>query len=191
MPAPAKFAHIVYKTHNFDEMIEWYVNVFDARVQNKTDSLAFLTYDDEHHRFAFLNLGPKEDGSDSSTENLSLDPSTQGVHHVAYTWNTLDELLAQYKLMKSLGNNPVMCLRHGPTLSIYYADPDGNGMEFQIDLLPVEDANAFMESDTFHANPIGESFDPEDLLAAQSEGKSLIKMVLRSDQTEPEEGLTV
>ena len=58
MVAPSKFAHVVFNTHRYDEMIDWYAGVFEARVQHRDDRLAFLTYDDEHHRFAFVNLGP-------------------------------------------------------------------------------------------------------------------------------------
>lgn len=56
--APSKFAHVVYKTHKFDELIDWYIKVFNAKVQHRDDRLAFLTYDAEHHRFAFVNLVP-------------------------------------------------------------------------------------------------------------------------------------
>jgi hypothetical protein len=46
------------------------------------------------------------------------------------------------------------------TLSLYYRDPDGNGLEFQIDLMRADDANEFMSGPAFAANPIGEPFDP-------------------------------
>ncbi|MEM7017122.1 MAG: VOC family protein [Pseudomonadota bacterium] len=187
MPAPSKFAHIVYRTHQFDKMIEWYTKVFDAKVQNQGDRLAFLTYDEEHHRFAFLNLGDDE----SALPELSMASKKTGVHHVAYTWDTLDGLLDQYVWMKELECMPTFCVRHGPTLSMYYADPDNNGLEFQVDLLNVEDANNFLESDSFNANPIGEPFEPEDLLAARDAGKSLKDFLLRSDQTLPEAGFAV
>jgi hypothetical protein len=48
-------------------------------------------------------------------------------------------------------------LRHGPTLSMYYADPDDNQLEFQIDLLDADAANAIMRSAAFAANPIAVS----------------------------------
>jgi hypothetical protein len=37
-------------------MLAWYQTVFEARVQYQNPALAFLTYDDEHHRFAIANL---------------------------------------------------------------------------------------------------------------------------------------
>src|SRR3954452_3937593 len=58
MTPPTKFAHVVYNTHRYDEMIGWYTLVFEARIQHHDERLTFMTYDDEHHRFAFANLGP-------------------------------------------------------------------------------------------------------------------------------------
>lgn len=56
MVKPGRFAHVVYMTRRFDEMIDWYRNVFEADVVHQDAALAFLTYDDEYHRFAFANL---------------------------------------------------------------------------------------------------------------------------------------
>ncbi len=32
MTAPSSFCHVVYKTHRYNEMIEWYQRVFEARI---------------------------------------------------------------------------------------------------------------------------------------------------------------
>ena len=53
--APEKFAHVVLKTANYDAVIAWYATVLQARVAFRNDFIAFLTYDDEHHRVAVLN----------------------------------------------------------------------------------------------------------------------------------------
>ena len=56
MARPVKFAHVVYMTRRYEAMIAWYRDVFEAEIVNRDPALAFLTYDDEHHRFAFANL---------------------------------------------------------------------------------------------------------------------------------------
>ena len=56
MAPPTKLAHVVYMTRRYDEMISWYETVFEAKVQYQNPAFAFLTYDDEHHRFAFANM---------------------------------------------------------------------------------------------------------------------------------------
>ncbi len=177
MVAPSKFAHVVYYTHRYEEMIDWYQKVFEARVQHRDDNLAFLTYDDEHHRFAFRNLGPMPD-----PEPTTRSGNEPGVAHVAYTWRNLAELVDQYKKLKAFGVVPLRPIKHGMTLSMYYGDPDGNVMEFQIDLMNPDDANDFMASPSFEANPIGEKFDPDELVARYEAGLPLREQILRSDQ---------
>jgi hypothetical protein len=79
---------------------------------------------------------------------------------------------------------PSRPIRHGLTLSLYYRDPDGNGLEFQIDLMGTEAANEFMSGPAFAANPIGEPFDPDALAARLAEGKPVNDLIFRSDQAE-------
>ena len=84
---PAKFVHVVYRTRRFEEMIRWYEAVFDAKVQHRNPVLAFLTYDDEHHRFAFVNLAVlQREGTDTDRQG------SIGVDHVAYAYRSLSEL---------------------------------------------------------------------------------------------------
>lgn len=179
MAAPSKFAHVVFSTHRWSEMIDWYGRVFEGRIQHRGEHIAFLTYDDEHHRFAFIDLGPKPaDGAPAR------DPMAEGVHHLAYTWDGLGALVDTYKRLKASGIVPHRPIRHGFTLSMYYRDPDGNGLEFQIDLMDVAEANAFMAGPAFAANPIGELFDPEQLVARWDAGQPVDDLIFRSDQPE-------
>jgi len=41
MVKPVKFAHVVYQTRRFDEMIAWYRNVFEAEVVMKIQRSPF------------------------------------------------------------------------------------------------------------------------------------------------------
>ncbi len=178
MAAPSKFAHVVYQTHRFEEMVGWYKQVFEATVRHKDDKLAFLSYDDEHHRMAFLNLGPVANGA------APKKAQGVGVHHVAYTWKDLGELVDTYKRLKSYGVLPAVPIRHGLTLSLYYQDPDANMMEFQIDLMGMKAADEFMRGPAFAANPVGEPFDPAELAARYEAGQAVDDIVFRSDQEE-------
>ncbi|MEM8925617.1 MAG: VOC family protein [Actinomycetota bacterium] len=177
MVAPSKFAHVVYNTHRYDEMIEWYRFVFEADVVHRNPAIAFLTYDDEHHRFAFANMGPVPDGEETPSKRRGV-----GVNHVAYTFSDLGELVDHYERLKGRDIVPNAPVRHGMTLSMYYADPDGNSMEFQVDLMTADEATRFMESPAFEANPIGEPFDPDELLRRFRADDDLDDVVFRSDQ---------
>jgi catechol 2,3-dioxygenase-like lactoylglutathione lyase family enzyme len=165
MARPSKFAHVVYSTRRFDEMVDWYQRVFEATVVYQNPALAFLTYDDEHHRFAFANLSVLTPDSVPSEKR-----DNAGVNHVAYTYANLGDLLATYERLKQMGVTPYWRIHHGITLSLYYRDPDGNRMEFQVDCGTVEEANAYMQSDAFAVNPAGVEIDPESLLAQYRSG---------------------
>ena len=174
MAKPAKFAHVVYMTRRFDEMIAWYRNVFEADVVYENPAIAFLTYDDEHHRFAFANLDVlKPDGGAPD------DRGQVGVNHVAYTYGSIDDLLDTYSRLKAEGIEPYWPVHHGPTLSLYYTDPDGNRMEFQVDCCSAEEAKALMMSDGYEANPIGVSFDPEELVERLRAGEMADTLLLQ------------
>ncbi|MGB5760906.1 MAG: VOC family protein [Acidimicrobiales bacterium] len=177
MTAPTKFAHVVYNTHRYQEMIDWYTMVFEAKIQHRDERLAFLTYDDEHHRFAFANLGPMPEEPPRPRMGRGV-----GVNHVAYTWEGIDQFVELYKRLKRNGVVPVRPIKHGMTLSMYYADPDGNLLEFQIDLVDSATANEFMAGAAFEANPIGEPFDPDELVDRYEAGGPIEALVFRSDQ---------
>lgn len=172
---PEKFVHVVYRTRRFEQMLDWYKVVFDAKVRHQNPALAFLTYDDEHHRFAFVNLDVLQpDGTETDKEGLI------GVDHVAYTYRSLDELLENYEQLKVRGIKPYWCVHHGVTVSMYYSDPDGNQMEFQVDCFKSNDeANAFMSGAGFSANPIGVEYDPEEWLAQKKSGVPLSTLLKR------------
>src|SRR5262245_61028856 len=103
--APMKLAHVVLRTARFQEMIAWYETVLGARVVHTDGILAFLTYDDEHHRIAIAGIPGLEDR-----------PQTvAGTDHVAFTHADLGDLLYTYARLKSEGIEPYWTLNHGPT----------------------------------------------------------------------------
>ena len=172
---PQKFAHAVYRTRRFEQMLAWYQFVFDANVQHQTPALAFLTYDDEHHRFAFINLAVLQpDGAQMDKQGHI------GVDHLAYTYGSIDALFENYLELKARGFLPYWCIHHGITVSMYYADPDGNQMEFQVDCFQSNDqANAFMTGPGFAVNPIGVEFDPDEVLTRKRVDTPLSDFLVR------------
>ena len=172
---PRKFVHVVYRTHRFAQMLEWYQTVFGATVQYQDPALAFLTYDDEHHRFAFANLDVIQPGAKAPAER-----SPVGVDHVAYTYGSLNELFENYAWLKDKAIKPYWCIHHGVTLSMYYVDPDGNQMEFQVDcFLTAEGANELMHSPRWGLNPIGVEYDPDEYLAKLRAGTPACELLQR------------
>lgn len=162
---PTKFAHVVYRTRRLKEMLAWYAAVFDARVQYQNPALAFLTYDDEHHRLAFVDMAVVAPDGGETDQSDAI-----GVDHVAYTYESLSDLLENYAMFKEKGIMPYWCVHHGITASMYYADPDGNQMEFQVDLCSSgEEATEFMNT-SWGNNPVGVEYDADELLSKYRAG---------------------
>lgn len=160
--APAKLAHVVLRTAHHDEAIAWYQEVLGARCVFRNPVLAFLTYDEEHHRLALVNVGA---GAPAAP------PGAPGLEHVAFTYASLGDLLATYRRLATRGQIPAWSVNHGPTTSMYYVDPDGNQVELQVDNFErAEDLLAWFRTDAFAENPIGVPFDPERLVAAYEAG---------------------
>ena len=152
---PARLAHVVLRSSQFDALVGWYQTVLCAKIAFSDGALAFLTYDEEHHRIAVLNIPGLQRQPDGMT----------GMHHMAFTYASLSDLVTNFERLDQLGIRPVTCINHGPTTSMYYADPDGNQIELQIDNFDtVEEAGQFFYSPAFAKNPIGVDFDPADLV---------------------------
>lgn len=160
--SPAYLAHVLLKTTQFEAMVEFWAKFLGGRVAFKGKSMAFVAYDEEHHRVAI--------GAMPNT--TARDPLSSGLEHVSFGYNTLDDLIEAYEQRKALGFLPIWTINHGPTTSIYYQDPDGNHIETQIDNFDTADEiTEYMESAEFSENPVGVDFDVEDLAARLHAGE--------------------
>jgi catechol-2,3-dioxygenase len=158
---PATFAHVVLRTRHLEQSIAWYQSLIGMEVVFRNAYIAFLTYDDEHHRLALAST-PQEE---------SAPPGAAGLDHIAFTFRSLEQLLGTYVRLKKGGVLPVWAINHGPTTSLYYQDPDGNRAELQVDnFANREELNAWFQTDSFVKNPIGVEFDAEKMVTRFEEG---------------------
>jgi len=169
---PVKLAHIVLRTSRYAEVVGWYQTALCARTVYADAGLTFLTYDEEHHRIAVLHA-----------PGLADQPAgVAGVHHCAFTYNSLGDLLENYARLRDRGIAPVFVINHGPTTSLYYADPDGNQLEFQCENFDsIEESTAFFSTPAFAENPIGVEFDPEEMLRRLRAGEPEAELKKRPD----------
>ncbi len=159
--APSLFAHFVLRTTNKQTLVAWYCSVLAAHTVFENDYISFITYDDEHHRVAFIQVPGLKKAADDAW----------GLAHVAYSFADLGQLLATYRRLKGEGIVPVRTINHGPTVSMYYQDPDGNSVELQIDAFATKaDAASYFHTDSFARNPIGVLFDADKMLADYEAG---------------------
>ncbi len=120
-------AHSVLYVHDVADMIDFYTNTLGFEVTDRgpfvSGEIVFLSQiANHHHQVAFITGRDKPD------------PSTS-VHHVAYrSAGTLDDLKALKKELDADARvTQIMPLTHGNAWSVYFRDPEFNGVEVFID----------------------------------------------------------
>jgi len=168
--APFKMGHIALATRRLDEMLDFYCKLLEAQIAFRDASMGFITYDEEHHRIALVSPPGFKPAA----------PGTGGLDHVSFSYRDLGELFATYRRLKGLGILPFWCINHGPSMSCYYKDPDGNKVELMIDTFAtVAEIQAFFAEGAYLENPMGIIFDPEEAMARYEAGEPAAQIVKR------------
>ena len=120
------WSHMVLYVEDVERMLAFYTDVLGFEVTDRGPlgrddrEIVFLSQDpDEHHQVAFID-GRKEAGPSNS------------VNHAAFR---IDDLAALRKMSAALDAEGVACnpRSHGNTWSIYFEDPERNGIEIFCD----------------------------------------------------------
>jgi catechol-2,3-dioxygenase len=161
-----KFHHVNLKTTRLQEMIDYYGTLVGAEVVFQDQVGAWLSNDGANHRVALLAFPNFVDDAEKDTRT--------GMHHSAFEYASFDELMSTYVRLREEGITPAICLDHGMTFSYYYADPDGNNVELQVDNFGdwAKSTEWMRTSPEFKANPIGQFLDPEQVIADHAGGMS-------------------
>ena len=120
-------AHAVLYVHDVDDMIDFYSETLGFEVTDRgplgRDEIVFLSQNaNDHHQVAFITGRPEPDPSNS-------------VHHVAFrSAGTLDDLKSLKKVLEANARvTQIMPLTHGNAWSVYFRDPEFNGVEVFLD----------------------------------------------------------
>lgn len=168
--APLKLGHVALRTSDASRLIDWYKNVLEAEVMIETPLVSFLCYDEEHHRLAIAQMPGLARPTGLAT----------GLEHISFTYASADDLFATYNRLKTIGILPYWTINHGPTLSFYYRDPDGNQCELQIDLQDsAASTNEWFAQSDFATNPIGVKVNADEIIARYRAGEAADELFKR------------
>ena len=110
-------------------------------------------YDENGLKMTFFTLGNHHDLAvmEVSGEGSSKAETAVGLHHVAFNIGAdMQDLYEARALLEAAGITPDP-VDHGVTKSLYFADPDGNGVELYVD---VSDAWRRDPAIVAHAEPM-------------------------------------
>jgi catechol 2,3-dioxygenase-like lactoylglutathione lyase family enzyme len=177
---PARLHHVNLKAYHFEEMRAFYTVLIGIHPVAEVGTFGWYTFDTANHRLALMH-------QPNFTERME---ASAGMHHMAFEYDSLDDLMKTYLRLKKIGIVPAGCLNHGMTTSFYYRDPDGNYVELQVDNFGPDPAvsTAFMHTPPFLANPIGVPINPESYVVAWKQGATLPELHERSYAGEFAEG---
>jgi catechol 2,3-dioxygenase len=169
-----KLHHVHLKTTRLQEMIDWYGAVIGAKIifqsaggASTTDNpfqVAFMTNDRANHGIVFM-----------AVRGVGEDPEHflhAGLHHVAFEYESFNDLMSSFARLQQLGIEPIVCINHGVTTSLYYSDPDQNAVELLVNHFDNWDTSTewMSTSEAFRQNPMGVFFDPDPVVAAYKAG---------------------
>ncbi len=156
--------HVTFKTNRLDEMIAWYGTAVGMEPNFTFDGGCWMSNDAANHRVALLAVPGLEEPPDRVSET--------GMHHLAFEYDSVQDLLTTYERLREVGIEPHACLDHGMTTSFYYVDPDGNSVELQADNFGDwgQSSEWMRTAPEFAADPIGVNLDPAAMLEALRSG---------------------
>ena len=134
---PLTWSHAFVRVKNLEEMVNFYTSVLGFEVNDRSDSMVFVSQlNDEHHQLAFQS-------------GLSDEKGPKRVGHFAFRVESLQEVRdLRDTLIKRSDVSYVAPITHGNTWSIYFADPEENGIE------------VFCDTPWDAVQPFGEPWDP-------------------------------
>lgn len=133
--------HSTLLARDMNTLIAFYCDALGFHVTNRGKvgedaELAFLSQDPaHHHQIAMVSGSPVPERA------------FMMVDHLAFRTGTLDDLRTLHASLTTAGVNDILPICHGNAWSLYFTDPEGNGVECYVDT-------------PFHvAQPAAESFD--------------------------------
>ena len=120
-----RFSHIGLHVHDLPPMVEFYTQLPGLEVPDRgplgipgNPEIAFLSGDpSEHHQIALV-----EGRNDGSIERGVI-------QQISFSVETLDALRTVRRRAEALGVSPFLPISHGNASSIYFPDPEENGIE--------------------------------------------------------------
>lgn len=131
MSAPSfrlRLGHATIAARDLDVMVAFYTEVLGFVVTNRGEpvpgmgEMVFISQTpDEHHQIVLVHM------PDPAPRSFVL------ADHLAFHVDSLDQLRELSARLSDAGNSSAIPINHGNAWSVYFTDPEGNGLECYLD----------------------------------------------------------
>lgn len=118
-----KIGHVHLKVRTLARSLPFYMDVLGLTLQERVNRYAFLSYGLEHHDVAINEVGV--DAQLPTEKDV-------GLYHFAIETSSADQLKQFYHRLLN-ADVEVHPVDHGISKTLYFRDPDGNGIEVYLD----------------------------------------------------------
>jgi catechol-2,3-dioxygenase len=136
------WSHAVLNVRDLDPMLKFYTEVLGFTISDRgplgpnAPDIVFMSNDsDEHHQVAMVPMRKGETAGNP-------------LNHLAFRVESFDDVKTMHDRLRAIEGMDILPLSHGNTLSIYFNDPEGNGLE------------VFWDTPWHVAQPQGKPWDP-------------------------------
>lgn len=123
-----RLGHVVLRVANLQQSKEFYLKFSNFYLMEEEAGLVAFIGLEGHGNI--LDLVQTTDPSASATHKDFASRSGLGLQHFAFEFDSHEDLKSAYDVLKSGGVKILDMLDHGSTESVYFADPDGNIVEY-------------------------------------------------------------
>ena len=122
MIKPKRLGHVVLRVRDLERSEEFYTGFLGLEVKGRAgDSMVFFrSSQDVDHDLAIAKIAGDAPGPE---------PTRVGLYHLAYEFDSFDDLIEAYRLVNEKGIRIAGYGDHGDTKGLYILDPDGIEIE--------------------------------------------------------------
>ena len=140
---PRRLAHHNFYVSDIVKTLDFYNQVVGIeetfRMENRP--AGFMSNGNTHHDLGFAQVGEhtQDRGKNAQAKGIMEVPldwgAKPGLNHFAYEMHNEAELVAAYARITDYGVQPWLLEDRLVTRSVYFSDPEGNGVEYTVDML--------------------------------------------------------